>query len=140
MPNFKSISENIWYICSLANMEFDTICFRNMVGDCLVFKAFQCHITLPTNLAMHPRKTKTVHIYQWQYCVSLMTMGDGSSPTSNNHSVKHVITSNNVYYQEFINPSWLLAATLIIFFLVHLAISPKQHFQKLYNLAGLQNS
>ena len=44
-------------------VDLDTVCFRNMVGDCFdmftsgkpVFKAYQCHITIPTKLTIPPR-------------------------------------------------------------------------------------
>ena len=51
-----------WYTCHFATVcltvGFDTVCFRNMVGDCFdmlysskpVFKAYQCHTYIPIKL------------------------------------------------------------------------------------------
>ena len=93
MANFKSIFEKkkdernwihlfeVAFSCVLSNagwalkrytrhftnicltMDFDTVCFRNVVGDCFdmlsygkpVFEAYQCHITIPTKLTIPPR-------------------------------------------------------------------------------------
>ena len=82
MPNFKSMSENrnwmhLFEVAYLnfgpftnvrLTMDLDTVCFTNMVGDCLdmstsikpVFKAYQCPITIPTKLTK-PRRTEDIY-------------------------------------------------------------------------------
>ena len=127
-------------------MDFDTVCLRNMAGDCFdmfdsgkpVFRAYQCHITIPTKLTIPPRTknlyfskyTIIYHTYSICPCsvVVLCRPHDHgvvvSRPIANNDSVKRVITSNNnVYYQSFIGPpyssnirtpSWLLATLCIL--------------------------
>ena len=57
-------------------VDFDTLCCRNMVGDCLIFKAYQCHVTIPTKLTIPPHTedfyfSKYTLIYPWQSTVML---------------------------------------------------------------------
>ena len=127
---------------------FEPVCYINMVGDCFdmlisgkpVFKASQCHITLPTKLPIPPltenlyfSKYSLICPIEYSFPCRVMVLRRthdlgvvGSSLTSSNHSVRYGMISNQFYHQVFIRlppytsycrtPSSLLAAIFFLYF------------------------
>ena len=128
MPNLKTISEKTtkkhlfedlhsepWalkrYMPDSAKfrltVDFDTVCVRNMVADYLVFKAYQCHVTIPTKLTIHPRT----------YC-----RGRQYVPSPCHMVIVSVIRSYGQSWSYSRTPSWFIYYYYYLFIL--LVLSP----------------